>query len=199
MSDTASLPSKWYLREQDNERYIYGIDCDSSNQSYNIFCTNFTSTWAERLSKGEIISKADDSGIRIDDEGLTLLIETFSLSKGDLNEYIEFRWTPDASLNGLEIKFKKSGYFDWTFDLTKLSDLNHIIFMEALNYQQFVNHDFLLHKIKEFEKMIESKDQFIYYLSENYISLNGDEMIKKYKKNNQANADSLDKYDKQKW
>ncbi|KAK7684098.1 hypothetical protein QCA50_012740 [Cerrena zonata] len=61
--------------------------------------------------------------------------------------------------------------------------------MEALNYQQFVNHDFLLHKIKEFEKMIEK----------NYISLNGDEMIKKYKKNNQANADSLDKYDKQKW
>lgn len=213
MIDTASLPSKWYLREQDNERYIYGIDCDSSNQSYNIFCTNFTSTWAERLTKGEIISKADDSGIRIDDEGLTLLIETFFLSKGDLNEYIEFRWTPDASvkresdeeehgtskLNGLEIKFKKRGYFDWTFELTKLSDSNHIKFMEALNYQQFVNHDFLLHKIKEFEKMIESKDQFIYYLSENYISLNGDEMIKKYKKNNQANADSLDKYDKQKW
>lgn len=202
------LPLSWnsiFIPFVNPRKVIYGYQCDFNNKAYSIYITDFKNVWLERLSKQDIIDKANSYGIEdTEDEKLHYLLEVLrnGVECGDVDKTLLFSITKinrTMSDNENTIQAKFTGEIDWDFSVVKQSPSNAIDVISQINFQQFENHNYLNYKVEQLERLINIKDHYIIYLSENYKAINGDELIKKYRKNNKADAKYLHKYDRKLW
>lgn len=186
-------------------KVIYGYQCDFDNKTYSIYITDFKNVWLERLSKQDIIDRANSYGIEdTEDEKLHYLLEVLrtGIECGDADKTLLFsimniNETRSNNENAIHVKF--NGEISWDFSVEKQSPSNAIDLLSQINFQQFENHNYLNYKIEQLERLVNIKDHYTVYLSENYKAINGDELIRKYKKNNKTDAKYLHKYDRKSW
>lgn len=194
------LPLSWnsiIIASANPRKVIYGYQCDSYNKEYSIYITDFKEVWVEVLSKHEIIQKANSYGIE-DTEDLNLDYLLDELSKGfyeDNSKTLLFSFQKTNTCLDDKICIKFNNDFEWDFLATKQSLSVSISLLSQINFQQFENHNYLKFKNEELVKVIQIKDHYIKYLTENYKAINGDELMKKYMKNNRASSKYANKYD----
>lgn len=203
------LVLKWSILNLNSRYYFYGINCDLSRKCYTIYCTNFYDAWIEKLNKEDIIAKATETGIEItNDETLDVLLQTFSdrFNEDLISESLTFEVeTPikkedsiatEGSAN-ITIHFQHD--VEWSFYLSLASERVRSQILSMINIHQCMNQNFLMYKINKLESLIEAKDKYTLFLSENYKAINGEDLIKKYIHNNKADSEYLAKYNKERW
>lgn len=199
------LPLTWNsatIQATDPQKVIYGYQCNLDKHYYYVYITDFKDVWLETLSRLEIIEKANAYGMEdLNDESLCYLLDT--LKKGfdseERNTILQFSFGSKETDPEKPIHVKFNRDIDWEFSLSKQDSKTAFDIVSYINFQQFENHNYFKHKIDELEKMIEVKDHYIVYLTENYKALNGDELMKKYRKNNKMDVEYIHKYNKAYW
>lgn len=170
---------------------IYGIDIDQSNQSYKFYATNFGCVWVELLQTDDIIQRANSLGMEDVKKGgkfLNVLLETLDAEAGNPQSVSIKLGTDYVKLT------MQSEDLHWNFMALKQDPSTANEVYVKLNFQLFTQLDFLLYRIRALEKLINGKDHYINFLSENYKAVNGDELIKRYSFGGQGNI--VDKYNK---
>lgn len=202
------LPLSWnsiLISSVNPRNVIYGYQCDFNNKVYSVYITDFKNVWLECLSKQDIIAKANGYGIQdTEDEKLDYLLEVltngFKCEDADktlLFSMAKINETVIDTENIIRVNF--NGEIEWDFSVVKQPPATAIDIISQINFQQFENHNYLNYKVEELERLVNIKDHYIVYLTENYKAINGDELIKKYRKNNKSDAKYLHKYDREVW
>ena len=202
------LPLSWnsiIIPFANPRKVIYGYQCDFNNKGYSIYITDFKNVWIETLSKKGIIEKVNSYGIEdTEDEKLHYLLEVLKngVESRDADKTLVFSIDEvnrtEFHKEGI-IYGKFNGEIEWDFSMVKQPPSVAIDVISQINFQQCENHNYLNYKIEQLERLIGIKDQYITFLSENYKAINGDQLIKKYRKNNKTDAKYLHKYDKTLW
>lgn len=202
------LPLSWnsiIIPFANPRKVIYGYQCDFNNKEYSIYVTDFKNVWIEELSKQNIIERANSYGIEdTEDEKLYYLLEVLKngVESRDADKPLLFSVDEINRAELLKenaILGKFNGEIEWDFTIRKQPPSVAIDVISQINFQQCENHNYLNYKIEQLERLINIKDHYISFLSENYKAINGDQLIKKYRKNNKADAKYLHKYDKTLW
>ncbi|KAI5960758.1 uncharacterized protein KGF55_004328 [Candida pseudojiufengensis] len=106
------------------------------------------------------------------------------------------------------IKFEKSNDnlnasvdfgLKWIFKLSLLDPKETTTFLIKLNFQNYANVNYSQYQIEKLKDDLKVKDAYIRFLELNFKLSNGDEAILKYKKNNKALVNSLEKFNEDEW
>lgn len=84
----------------------------------------------------------------------------------------------------------------WDCNLKKALSSQKLEFFQELCMLSFSNHRYLLHHIGTLERTLRARDKYALYLEENYKTVNGSELIRKYKRQHLADAPHLERYDR---
>lgn len=197
MNKIEFIPKRWIrinIVSTENQHFIYGYHHNNEQGWYCIIITDFKNVWKEFLDKKDIITKAASYGVEdLSNVQLNYLLDRMKSTSEQATES-KFQFQKDGDdVRGI-ILFEIDVGFPWAVKLHKVELPDVVDVLAAINYQQFGIHDYMRYKIEELEKIINSKDRYTTYLEENYKTLNGDELIRKYKNSILDYPHHLDNY-----
>lgn len=86
--------------------------------------------------------------------------------------------------------------FVWKLQLQRADPETAASFFSQQLTRSLLNHNYLLYKIAKLEEIIAAKDNYNLYLEENYKTVNGSELIDKYKRQHPNEAEYMAKYNR---
>lgn len=165
---------------------MYGF-CKSA--PYSVVLTDLQDVWIDAPDEDEVATMARAAGI------------------GDFNaakcSYLVLLLAHVFDQDNLQMKVLRDTFtmntmvgdgIEWEFKLVKADANATSVFFRRLSLSQFQNHAYLLLKVQQLESMIRAKDKYTLYLEENYKTINGSELMDKYKRQNDDEAELLCKY-----
>ncbi|CUM64156.1 uncharacterized protein PRCAT00001748001 [Priceomyces carsonii] len=197
------LPDIWYpssFKSICPPNFIYGLRINKETNSYCFYITNFSDAWVEATSEEDLLEKAGSLGYEdLDDDALKNLLETLGEGSCDNTKGKALNFTT-LSLSRediiISLSFKE---LLWNFKLKKQLQEYLTELLSALNFQQFRNHNYLQHDINYLKKLIKLKDLYMSYLTENLKLSHGNEIIKRYSKNNRSEYAALKEFNDSEW
>lgn len=159
--------------------------------TYQVYVTDMDHVWACSPSEGEIREVAASANISdFGPEKLRFLVLLFEALFASPQLNLTFTEKGDA----LEIYTDISEVLEWTFRLERLLGAAAGKFFSSLCLQGFYNQSFLKHLIVKLEDAIRIQQKYILYLEENYKTVNGSELMEKYKRQHPEDAPFLEEY-----
>lgn len=202
----SNFPPNWEVVtiEPFTRKLLYGFGCNLENLSYGIYATDFKDVWSEQLSNLNIIERANSYGIEdLYDEKVRLLLSTlaenfnFTTKGRDLD--FSFSSSYEISHKASHIAIKSNEKVNWEFSLEILSPENAASFFSKYALQQHENQVYLHYHVQNLDRIIDEKDRYIDYLATNYKAINGDELMRKYIRNNKYATKYIGKHDSNYW
>lgn len=194
------LPLSWNRSRSEQlqpSNIIFGFIYDENDHTYGLYITNFKNVWSEVLTRNQLLQKAGSFGLeRLTDSQVVDLLKSLKSAINDLKEIpLEGFDSKNGSMK-LTIRIEE---LSWPFELLKRTDNESVQFLAALNFQQFSIQNSLNYKVADLQRIMKKKDYFIKFLSENFKSSHGDELIRKFRKNHHSDIESLDPFNEEKW
>lgn len=139
---------------------------------YTVFLTDLQSLWVDAPTVLQVSSEAARGGLQITTEKLAYLVEKLvkSVNEGEF----------ECDLKQKIIKGKVDE-LKWTFTLAKADEAQTCSFLSAFSTRSLDNHAKLIDRISALERRLQEKDKYIMYLEENYKTINGSDLIDRYK------------------
>lgn len=156
--------------------------------------TDLDSCYYECLSKTQIVDRAHLQSIEdLDDKKLLYLLTACK----DSVEKEHFHLTRNRP--GWELKISEP--IEWKFLLRNASLEETSKFFGQLNRQHFRKEALMMHRMDKLQQLLDVRDYYIMFLSQNLKSINGGEVIRKFNRNfkDQSKLLQLKKEDWQKW
>lgn len=183
------VPRSWKVVEN----LLVGIVVDPQSLSYQIHLLDLFQykSWTESVSNTQLKSRLSSQGFDdITDENIKYLLNA-------LEKAVEDQQLQLTNTNGELIGKVSNKSVDWEF---KFSGSGSLEILCKYILQQTSTINYLNFKFEKVVQLIEQKDHYIKYLSENYKSINGDELMRKYYKNNpDIDHELLNKFDESVW
>lgn len=165
-----------------------GVAVDEAGLGYTFYATNHQCVWREQLARADIVARAQSLGME-DVARAAGVVELLRLLR-DAIVTVEAEAAPLAP----SLKFVVTEVC-WHFCPQRLEAAAAEAFFKELSAQLYRHNAFLLHRIRLLERILEAKDQYITFLSENYRALNGDDLLQRYRTSSGSNA--ADKYSRE--
>lgn len=153
--------------------------------------TDMVGVWTCRPEEDDVATAAAEANISdFSPEKLRLLVLLFEALFA----------TPQLKLalteNGTEISIVTdiSDVLKWQFHLKRLSSEAELDFFASLCLQSYHTHSFLKHLALKLESTIRIQQKYILYLEENYKTVNGSELMEKYKRQHPEDARDLEEF-----
>ncbi|GEQ67170.1 hypothetical protein JCM33374_g833 [Metschnikowia sp. JCM 33374] len=163
--------------------------------SYSLFITDMVSVWSDAPTAEKIYKKALDRGITdFDEDKLQFLKSNLAMAFCESVSDILFSSTSSSVITA---EVKVSEYLSWSFDAEICDTKITSDFFRALCCQSFSNNSLSLYREFLLESMIRTRDKYILYLEENYKTVNGTELMDKYRRQHPEAAKQLQKYSKE--
>ncbi|KAI5949587.1 hypothetical protein KGF54_005464 [Candida jiufengensis] len=190
-----ALPIKWIpvkLQFLEPEECIYGLNFDTEQITCGFYLTNFEQIWSCELTSKELFEKARELGL----EGLNdnRLIDLFKTIDENIPQKLDFELEADQSITA-SVDFG----LKWSFKLVVNDPQQSINFLTKLNFQNFANLSHLQYQNEKLKENLGVKDAYIRFLELNFKHSHGDDAMVKYKKNNNAVVNSIEKFDPVEW
>ncbi|QRG38926.1 hypothetical protein FDK38_003346 [Candidozyma auris] len=157
--------------------------------AYACYLSDLTTVWADSSNSDEIAAHAKKLGLsKVDTDALAYL--TKELESAFYDERVQFERV------GAEYHLSVSlpDGLNWQMRLQKMDAHNTAKFFASLNASQFANHSYLAYKVAQLEKALRAKDKYILYLEENYRTVNGSELMDKYRRQHASDTFLLEPY-----
>lgn len=156
--------------------------------------SDMADVWRHAPDADEIRKSALSANISdFDSEKLNYLVRRFGELFASPQSNLTFRVTdPD-----MEIRLEISENLTWTFLLTKCLDLQKSRFFRDFCLLSIKAYSFLQHKAAKLEDVIHIQQKYALYLEENYKTVNGTELMDKYKRQHPEDAKLLLDFDKE--
>lgn len=185
------MPSSWKSVELDGARYMYGF-APLCTQAYAVYVSDMEKVWMGKYGKEKVFETAESLGIvDFDEEKFVLLInELASLFEAGLVKLVR-----DSDVT-FTVEAKIMGHITWTFELDLAESSEAAAFFKNVLVSEFANHSFLTYKISQLENLIRARDEYTLYLEENYKTVNGSELIDKYRRQHVDASRLLARYDR---
>lgn len=188
------FPKEWRSITIAGVHYLYGITA-LGNPPYAVYVSDMTSVWFTSPSKKEVYEKAIAHGISdFDDSKLAFFVGELVKLFGAQSQSLRFSRKSDV-LFTIDVTVAEN--IPWTFQL-KLADASETAsFFRSLCLSSFANHGYLVYKVSQLEHLIRARDKYTMYLEENYKTVNGMELMEKYKRQHVDDARLLAKYERE--
>lgn len=191
-----TLPTEWVYYESKKEsgslkQVIYALTIDKQRKNYQFYATDFESVWKEGITAKEIAERArtlgmEDAGKGEESSEYKILLDALeSEASVQDNKNVALR----LELQRLVVAL--TGDITWNFYAIEQTPPEAARFFAQFNTQLFSKVDFLQYTASVLEELLQSKDHYISFLTENYRAVNGDELLKKYR-----GGDGAKKYSK---
>lgn len=154
--------------------------------------TDMTDVWIDETTEEEIVKRALQLSISSLEEPsaranfLARLDEQFASGMAQVGEVKRDKIVIASQIDSI----------NWECSLRKALDAQKLEFFRELCMLSFSNHRYLLHHIGTLERTLRARDKYALYLEENYKTVNGSELIRKYKRQHLADAPHLARYDR---
>lgn len=161
---------------------------------YAVYASDLNSVWVSCPSEEEVYEKANLLGIaNFNDSKLKFFLDELVKIYGSESPPLLISKESDVLFT---IEAEVSDNIKWNFQL-KLADSSVTAeFFKNTCISGFANHSFLVYKISQLENLIKARDKYTLYLEENYKTVNGTELMQKYKRQHLDDALLLMKYDR---
>lgn len=158
------------------------------------YITDMVLVWADTLTPEKNHKKALELGITgFDEEKYRVLKQNLASAFNESASKVRF---PDVSLTTILVEVKLSKRLVWPFT-AHICDLESALdFFRGICGQSLANHGLSLYKQFQLENMIHLRDEYVLYLEENYKTVNGTELMEKYRRQHPESAKLLTKYTK---
>lgn len=187
-SELSHFPSVWRWLNVDNARYLYGFSARSDG--YTVYVSDMLKVWMAEASKVDIYAQARSLGVAgFDQTQFFAFVDELSL---------RFR-SEKVAIHHHRRTFKVKVQIDsllWEIQLRPASSDETCGFFRKLSMCGFANHTFLVYRVSQLENLIRARDKYLLYLEENYKTVNGSELMDKYRRQHSADAVFLSPYDK---
>lgn len=173
---------------------MYGISA-LGNKPYAVYLSDMTSVWFTSPTEKEVYAKANAQGISdFDDAKLAFFVGELVKLFGAQSSSLTFS-RKSSVLFTIDVQVAEN--VPWTFQL-KLADASETAsFFRNVCVSAFANHSFLVYKISQLEHQIRARDKYTLYLEENYKTVNGRELMDKYKRQHVDDARLLAPYERE--
>lgn len=181
----AHLPRLWFCVS--DQHLLCGF---APGAPYAVYVTDFASVWYDVPTLADIAAKARSLGVvGFGTTQINYLLEAAqkAFGKGDFDLQKEN--------DSYSLSFVLSENLTWSFSLRLADSLLASSVFAHLTATQYANHAYLLTKISSLERSLAAKDNYITYLEENYKTINGSELVDKFKRQHKDEASLLSKYD----
>lgn len=172
---------------------MYGITA-LGNSPYAVYLSDMEMVWFTSPTKKEVCDKASAQGISdFDESKLAFFVGELVKMFGAQSPSLKF-FRQSNVLFTIETQVAQN--IPWHFELRLADSSETASFFRNVCVSTFANHNFLLYKISQLEHLIKARDKYIVYLEENYKTINGMELMEKYKRQHVEDARLLVNYDK---
>lgn len=174
---------------------------------YSLYVTDMHLVWRDEPSAADINIAATELGLVDFDshkiEYLSVQLESFFASIDSSDATIDADGATVRADNGCKVRFTVSDHLItltvqlnkdvvWTMRARKCPAQVSCSFFLSLCLLGFANHSYLLFQVHQLRKAIAVKEQYTLYLEENYKTVNGTELMDKYKRQNPEERRVLD-------
>lgn len=170
------FPANWTTVDSENGPLICGISCDPASIACAVYVSDLERCFCESLTREEIVARARGEGI----EDLRQRDLEFLLS--GCQQAVD-SGAAKIGCNTLEWTVETKDPVEWTFRLHQASVESTASFFRKLNSQNFQREALLLHRINRLHLLLEVRDYYIMFLTQNLRSINGDEVLAKFQRN----------------
>lgn len=153
---------------------------------YAVYVTDFVCLWYDAPTPQDVTAEARRLGV--------LDFTTGHLDRlvSDLAQHFdEVSVAANDGKDSLRATVALSLSLAWRFSLPRASPERAASFFAALAARQLVNHDYLLSTLRAMEAVVAAKDNYITYLEENYKTINGSDLLDKYRKQHPSELNML--------
>ena len=172
-----------------DSQYMYGF---ARRSPYAVYVTDLSNLWLDEPSEEKVQKLALSEGISdFDASKYDLLLSQLETAFNDAQK-LEFSAPSDGPIT---IKAPLSSELVWNFELVKADEKVTSLFFSQVFTHSLSNHNYLLFRIAKLESMIRTRDNYMLYLEENYKTVNGTELIDKYRRQRPDDAKLLTRYD----
>lgn len=173
---------------------MYGITA-LGNPPYAVYLSDMRSVWFTSPTEKEVNDKARAHGISDFNEAkLAFFVGELVKLFGAQSLSLTFS-RKSRVLFTIDVQVAEN--LPWTFQL-KLADASETAsFFRNVCVSTFANHSYLVFKISQLEHLIRARDKYILYLEENYKTVNGRELMDKYKRQHVGDARLLAPYERE--
>lgn len=174
-------------------RYIYGFAA-LCTQPYAVYVSDLDKVWIARPETAEVFDTARSVGIADfgHDKLPFFVAELAKLFTADPLP-LHFSKVSDVEFR---ISAKVAGNIDWEFRLPLADSSVTAEFFRQVLLCEFANHSFLAYKVSQLENLLRARDEYTLYLEENYKTVNGSELMDKYKRQHADAPRLLATYDR---
>lgn len=173
---------------------MYGFAPLRTHTPYAVYLSDLDLVWSATPTRAEVEAQARGLGIvDFDDAKLAFfvaeLVSIFALVPSPLvfHKVSEVEFTVEARIGGS---------IRWKFSLALADSSATACFFRNQTVAAFANHSFLAYKVSQLENLIKARDKYTMYLEENYKTVNGSELMDKYKRQHGDDARLLASYDR---
>lgn len=172
-----------------DSQFLYGF---ARRSPYAVYVTDLVRLWHDCPTEDSVCKKAVLAGVADFD---ALKLEVFVSQLEELFVSSDrLRFFPPATDDSIAVEAPLSKDFVWTLLLQPAPPEVAAAFFSQQLTRSLLNHNFLLYKIARLEEIMRAKDNYTLYLEENYKTVNGSELIDKYKRQHPNEAESMAKY-----
>lgn len=166
-------------------RYMYGF---VESAPYTLLVTDWSEVWIDSPTRERVHDKAVRAGVAdFDDDKLRYLV-------AQLAQRVALGLVRFAGREKLVAEATVNATLAWHFDLERADAGRAARFFRDLARSGVANHCFLLYKVRRLEAMVRARDQYTLYLEENYKTINGTELMDKYRRQHRDEAEVLAPY-----
>lgn len=171
-----------------DSRFMYGF---ARRSPYAVYVTDLVRLWHDCPTEETVHKNAVVAGLS-DFDSAKLSVFVSQLEDVFANSH-QLRFSAPED-NAVEVEAPLTKEFTWKIHLQQAdAEAASAFFSQQLTHSLF-NHNFLLFKIAKLEEALRSKDNYTLYLEENYKTVNGSQLIDKYKRQHANESESLSKY-----
>lgn len=179
------MPTSWSEVAVNEKRVVVGFQ----SAPYALYVTDWASVWTHVPTPDELAGMAEDAGILdFDTEKYNYLVAQLAAAFAE-KSVLYAQPAPQTIVATAQI----SDQVTWTLDAGLASDAAAKGFfrdMLAMGYTQAMFFEFELQRL---HAVVAAKERYITYLEENYKTVNGSELIDKYKRQHKSQRGHLDK------
>lgn len=176
----------WHCVEINNESYLCGFM--DVGPTFEVYVGDMENVWRHSPSEEDIREKAALASISdFDSERYSYLIGCFRAAFAEPQKNLTFELRDST----MRIETIISDGLTWVFCLKKCLLSESTFFYRDLCLLSFGGYSFLQYKARKLQEMVQTQLKYALYLEENYKTINGTELIDKYRRQHPAEAKYL--------
>lgn len=171
-----------------NEKYMCGL---VEGALYSLYITNMKLVWQDAPSIEQVHRKALQKGLTdFDHEKRRILISNLATAVRESCGEVTFSFSSPLLIRA---KAKISETLSWNFGADLCDPQKTATFYRDLCFQMLANHSYSLFREHQLENLVRVRDDYTLYLEENYKTVNGTELMDKYRRQHPDSAKLLER------